>query len=347
MSEQPSRQIIDFSWWTIAKVFLVILGIYFLYSVKEIIVILFLVFIFVAAINPIVTKMQRRVPRVVAVLLVYLGLFLIAVGVSTLVFQPLISQLNSLAITIPEKINDLVPILGFKVGNGRDLFIQVASGLQRFSGTISSLSGDIVNTTFGIFGGIFTAFTILVLSFYLLLEEEAAKHFLDNVLPPNQRDRIFRLIIKVSDKMGAWVRGQLLLMLIIGLLDLVVLLVLGVQAPLALAIWGGLMEVIPYLGPILGALPAVIVALVAGTPLQALIVAILMIVVVQQLEGQFLVPKVMQKTVGLSPVIVIIALLIGGKLFGIYGAVLAIPIAAIVAVLVEEWSNVHKTLSGA
>lgn len=105
------------------------------------------------------------------------------------------------------------------------------------------------------------------------------------------------------------------------------------------------MEVIPYLGPILGALPAVVVAFVAGTPLQALLVAVLLIVVVQQLEGQFLVPKVMQKAVGLSPVIVIIALLIGGKIFGVIGALLAVPVAATIAVLVHEWPSVQKTFN--
>ena len=102
------------------------------------------------------------------------------------------------------------------------------------------------------------------------------------------------------------------------------------------------MEVVPFLGPILGAVPAIVVALVATSPLNALIVGLLMIVLIQQLEGHFIVPKVMEKAVGISPVNVILALLIGGKLYGVVGALLAVPIAAIIAVLVQDWATVEK-----
>jgi len=101
---------------------------------------------------------------------------------------------------------------------------------------------------------------------------------------------------------------------------------------------------VPFIGPILGGVPAILVALLTGSPLQAALVVVIMIVI-QQVEGQFLVPKVMQKAVGLSPVIVIVALLIGGKLLGVIGALLAIPIAAIVAVLVKQWPQIEKTLN--
>lgn len=346
MSEQQSqnRYVLDVSWLSIVKLIAVPVVFYVLYLIRDILAIMFVVFIIVAALNPVIARMQKRVPRILAVTLVYFGLFIVLITVSTVLFQPLATQISILAEIIPTKVNSVMPFFE-RLKDGNELIRDITSNLQQFSGTISTFSGNIISTTFGIFGGIFTVFTVMVLTFYLLLEEAAAKQFLDNILVGQQKARLMGVLQKISLKMGAWVRGQLMLMVIIGVLDLVVLLILGVQSPLPLALWGGLMEVIPYLGPILGAIPAVVVALVAGSPLQALLVAILMIVVIQQLEGQFLVPKVMQKAVGLSPVVVILALLVGGKLMGILGALLAIPIAAIIAVLVQQWGTIQKALN--
>lgn len=335
---------LDISWWSVARIVSVPIIFYVLYLIRDILAIMFVVFIIVAALNPIIARMQRKMPRILAVTLIYFGLFIVVIGVSTALFQPLAVQVSYLAEIIPDKVNAVMPYFE-QLKNGNELVKDISTNLQQFSGTITTFSGNIIDTTFGIFGGIFTVFTILVLTFYLLLEEAAAKQFLDNILVGKQKAKIIGVFHKIAEKMGAWVRGQLVLMIIIGVLDLIVLLILGVQSPLPLALWGGIMEVIPYLGPILGAVPAVVVALVTGSPLQALLVAVLLIVVIQQLEGQFLVPKVMQKAVGLSPVIVILALLVGGKLLGILGALLAIPIAAVIAVLVQQWGTLQKALN--
>lgn len=346
MAEQPlsNKFTLDLSWWSVIRIISVPLIFYLLFLIRDILAIMFVVFIIVAALNPVIARMQLRMPRIVAVTLTYFGLFIVLITVSTVLFQPLAVQISNLAEIIPDKVNSVMPFFE-QLKNGNDLVKDLSTNLQQFSGTITTFSGNLIDTTLGIFGGIFTVFTVMVLTFYLLLEEAAAKQFLDNILVGNQKDRVMGVLQKISNKMGAWVRGQLMLMLIIGVLDLVILLILGVESPLPLALWGGLMEVIPYLGPILGALPAVVVALVTGSTLQALLVAIILIVVVQQIEGQFLVPKVMQKAVGLSPVIVILALLIGGKLMGVLGALLAIPIAAIIAVLVQQWGTLQKAFN--
>lgn len=332
---------LDISWRSIWRVIASLAFLWFLFQVQDILVILFLVFIFVAALNPVVTRWQKKMPRILAVTVIYLLFFLIVTAFATIFFTPLIEQVNVLSRLVPEKINTIIPFFK-QLTDGQAIIGQLSSGLQQFSGTLSNFSGNLVSTTLGVFGGLFTAFTILVLTFYLLLEEDAAKHFLGNLLPPKTKENVFYLINKISVKMGAWVRGQLMLMLIIAVLDYIILLIMGVPAPLALALWGGLMEVVPFLGPVLGAVPAIVVALVATSPLNALIVGLLMIVLIQQLEGHFIVPKVMEKAVGISPVNVILALLIGGKLYGIVGALLAVPIAAIVAVLVQNWSTVEK-----
>lgn len=332
---------LELSWRSIWRVFASVAFLWFLFAVQDILVILFLVFIFVAALNPVVSRWQKKMPRILSVTLIYAIFFLVITLFATIFFTPLVEQVNVLSKLVPEKVNSLIPFFR-QITDGQEIVTQLSNGLQQFSGTLTSFSGSLVSTTLGVFGGLFTAFTILVLTFYLLLEEDAAKHFLGNILPPKTKQSVFYLVNKISNKMGAWVRGQLLLMLIIGVLDYLILIIMGVPAPLALALWGGLMEVVPFLGPVLGAVPAIAVALVATSPLNALIVGLLMIVLVQQLEGNFIVPKVMEKAVGISPVNVILALLIGGKLYGIVGALLAVPIAAILAVLVQEWATVEK-----
>ncbi len=343
MSETQKTRI-DITWWSIVRILAILFGFYLLFLIRDIIAILFMVFIFVAALNPIVSKMQKKgLPRIAAVTLVFIAIMLILGVSSTLMFQPLVNQINDLAKAIPDHVGKAVPAIENFL-QGTDFFGAISTGLQQFSGSITSFSTNVVTTTLGVLGSLFTAFTIMVLTFYLLLEEKALKDFVDNVIPPKYKDELVRVLNQISSKMGSWVRGQLLLMIIIGILYYIGLVILKVESPLALAVWGGLTEVVPFIGPILGGVPAILVALLTGSPLQAALVVVIMIVI-QQVEGQFLVPKVMQKAVGLSPVIVIVALLIGGKLLGVIGALLAIPIAAIVAVLVKQWPQIEKTLN--
>jgi predicted PurR-regulated permease PerM len=149
------------------------------------------------------------------------------------------------------------------------------------------------------------------------------------------------LVEAVQAKMGGWFRGQILLCFIIGLLYYIGLLIIGIESPLVLALFGGLTEFIPYLGPILGGIPIVFVAFVAS-PWKGLL-ALILLVIIQQAEGHFIVPKVMQKAVGLNPLISIIALLVGAQLYGILGALLAIPVATAVSVVYKEVRNYWPT----
>lgn len=334
---------LEISWWAIFKLLAALLGIYFLYQIIDILVLLFIVFIIVAALNPIVARLQKRMPRLAAVTVIFVSIILVLIGASALIFQPLVIQANLLATVLPEKLQSFVPYYQ-QFSNNRDIVADLGGSLQQLSGTLANLSGNLISALLSVFGGIFTIITIGVLTFYLLIEEHAVKQFIDNLVTPRYKQQVTSLMKKIADKMGAWVRGQLTLMVVIGVLYLILLLALGVEAPLPLALWGGLTEIIPYLGPILGGAAALVVALITGSPLQALLVVV-GIIIIQQLENQLLVPKIMQKAVGLSPIIVIIALMIGGKLFGVMGGLLAIPVAAIVSLLAKEWGTFEKTIN--
>jgi predicted PurR-regulated permease PerM len=191
-----------------------------------------------------------------------------------------------------------------------------------------------------IFGNLISFISVLVIVFYLLLEIEAIKKIIQSIIPIKFQSYTIRLFIQMQNKLSLWLRGQLILCLVIGILSYIGLLILGVKYALLLALIAGISEIIPYLGPILGAIPAVFLAF-TQSPLTALLVIILYLII-QQLENTLLVPKIMGKTVGLNPVIILIVFLIGGKLYGPIGALLAIPVATALSVLIKDYFELKR-----
>jgi predicted PurR-regulated permease PerM len=328
---------IDISTWMVVKIILIILGFWFLYAIREEIVLFFITLVVVAALAPLVDKASRFIPRVIAVIILSILVLGALVGIGFLIIPPMIEEIRLLAINLPIILNKFGPFYQ-AIQNSIANYQQ---SLFSLSSQIGSLTSGIYSTTLSFFSGIIAFLTILVLSFYMLLEKEILKKFLDQNLNIDHKERLYDLFRKIAVKLGSWVRGQLLLMIIVGVLDGIALVVLGVPYALVLAVWGGLTEVVPYIGPWLGLLPAFIIAFTIS-PITAVLVLIVYIVI-QQLESQFLVPKVMGKAVGLSPVIIILAILAGAKLMGILGIIIAVPIAAGISVLIQEWPNL-KTI---
>ncbi len=325
---------IDISAAVIIKIVAVILGIWFLFAIKNIVVLFFIVLVIVAALNPLVDKMSKYMPRILALIILMVIFFSTLIAVGFLIIPPIINQIGQIAINLPLIISRLNPIFSdLQFANYQDTLLNLSSKL-------GSLTSGIYSTTVSFLAGLVAVVTILVLSFYLLLEQNSIRKFLKQIIPPEHEERIFIIVHKISDKMGSWLRGQGILMLIIGILDGIALLILGVPYALTLAVWGGFTEIIPYIGPWLGLVPALVIAYTVS-PITALIIAIIY-TLIQQLEGHILIPKMMGKAVGLSPVIIILALLIGAKLMGILGALISVPAAAAIAVIVQEWSEIKK-----
>ncbi len=327
---------LDISTGTILKVAGIILGIWFLYAIREVVVLFFIVLVIVAALGPLVDKMSKYIPRLLALIILTTVFFSLVTLVGYLLVPPILEQLRNLATNLPFILDQLGPFYQ----NLRDSIVNYQEGLLNLTNQFGRLTTGIYSTTIGFISGIVAIATILVLSFYMLLEQESLKNFLHQIIPIEKKEKLFDLLRKISNKMGSWLRGQFLLMLIVGLLNGIVLAVVGIPYALTLAVWGGLTEVVPYIGPWLGLIPAFVIALTIS-PLKAFLVLILYIVI-QQLEAQFLVPKIMGRAVGLSPVIIILSLLAGAKLMGILGVIIAVPIAAALSVLVQEWPNIKK-----
>lgn len=333
--------VIDISMRAIFKILGVILGLWFLYAIRDIVLLFFIVIVLVVALAPVVEKLQEHMPRGLAVGLVFivlLALFSLIVG---LLIPPVIGQVTELTHNLPfysQRIEQLINQLQIET-------IDQSSAqeiVQQLSRALSTISTSLVQVTINLLGGLVNVFTVLVLGFYLLLEERGIRKMFLAFLPVEHKVDIINALNKVGVKLGAWLRGQLLLMVIIGLVTGIWTSALGLPYALTLALWAGLTEVIPYVGPIIGGIPILIIAFL-DSPIKA-IIAIVLLAITQQVESNFIVPKVMQRSVGLSPVIVILALLIGGKLFGIAGTILSVPVAATIAVVIEEWPKIMKAM---
>jgi len=330
-------QIINISSSTIFRTIVILLGLVFLYLIRDILLIVFVAVIIAAAINGPVSWLQRhKGPRILGVIFIYLLLFLLLGLIVTLVFPPLAEQIKQLAANFPSFMDKIgfsfQELLGKYTAEG-NLQTILSKLSQQLNQATSSVFGTIIN----LFGGLFSAGIVLVISFYLSVQEKGVKKFLISLTPQEHQHYLSDLIERIQVKIGGWLRGQLLLMLIVGCLIYIGLYFLDVKYALTLALIAGVLELVPYIGPIIAAVPAIILAFTQA-PFLALLVALLY-VVVQQLENYVIVPQVMKKTVGLNPIIIIIVMLIGAKLAGIMGLILAVPLAAAGA---EFLKDLHK-----
>ncbi len=324
----------DLSVWMFVKLILVLITFYLLFLIRDILALIFIVLILVATFSPVIKKWAKkigRIPSVIALLIIIIGI--IALVVYMLV-PPITDQINQLTNNAPRYIEKI------------SLISSYAPSIQESLSTLTSNAGSItsgfVSITAGVFGGIITFLTALVLFVYMLTDEHVLKNFVYSLTPADKKEQVAEVLRKVANKVGNWFRGQIALGIIIGIIDLIGLLIIGVPYALTLAVIAGILEIVPTIGPIIA---GILVAIVAFTdsPIKALIV-IIFFIAVQQLENSFIVPKVMQKAVGLSPVIIIIAILIGAKLMGVAGAILAIPIAASISVIINEWPTISKII---
>ncbi|MFA6285331.1 MAG: AI-2E family transporter [Parcubacteria group bacterium] len=323
---------IEISSSTILRTIFILLLLWFLFLIRDILVLVFLALVIVSAIDPIVDWCQKkRVPRSLAVLVIYiLAISIVGTAISFLV-APIASEIRGLGENFPNLVekfsgyfqgvrnyatshNFQQQISNFS-GNITDRFSQVGTNI--FSGTVSFI------------GGIFSFLVVLSVAFYMSVEEKGVKKFFASIAPAEHGEYVAGLVDRIQFKMGRWLLGQMALMVIIFAIDYVGLLVIGAPYALVLAIMAGLLEIIPYVGPIVSAVVAASVSFLHG-PVTGLLVLALF-AVAQQLEGYVIAPLVMKKAVGLNPVVVILSLLIGAKLGGVMGVIIAVPVATMVS----------------
>jgi predicted PurR-regulated permease PerM len=275
---------------------------------------------------------RRRLPRWAAILIIYLTVIGVLVGIGVMVIPPLLMQAQDLSEKLPTLLHNIQQWLIDHGLMNREL--TVTEAVQKTPVGGSDAVPTVLGAVWGVIGGIFGAFTILILTFYLLVDSGPIVSGFVRLFPRPQRARVRDACSRVTSKVSAWLGGQLLLGAIIGTTAAIGLWLLGVPYFYVLALLAGIGEMIPVIGPVLSAIPALIVALTVK-PMLALFVLIFFFAQ-QQLENHILVPKIMSRQVGVSAALVIISLMVGGSMLGIIGALLAVPTAAILQVLLEE-----------
>ncbi len=321
---------VDISARTILKIVAILGSLYVLYLVRDIIALFFIVLILVAAFSPIVEKWSKKITRPGAVIAIIIAIVALATLAVSLVIPPLISQTIKLFQNVPDYLDKFKWV--------REHVPEIKQSLSSLSSQLGSVSSSLITVTTNIFGGIVALVTAFVLFIYLLLDEKGLKSVTLSVFSEDKRETAAELVKKIALKAGNWFRGQVLLCSIMAVFNLIGLSIFGVPYALTLAVISGILEFIPTIGPIIAGALAVLVAL-SDSPLKALLI-VAWFIVAQQLENSLIVPKIMQKAVGLSPVIIIFAILIGAKLFGIIGVILSIPITASIMVVIQEWPRV-------
>lgn len=334
-------QKIDITNSTLIRFVLILLSLWFIYYIRDVFVLLFLVLIIVAGLSPTVDRWAKTITRPGAVVSVFLLIFVALAAIFSLLVPPLINQMQEFSVNLPTYANSLN-----RQGDGflPQLTDIIVKNINQLSGSLGNIGQLLFSKTVGVISGVVAVITVVVLTFYLLLEEEGLKKIYRGLLPAGHHEALSETTRKIASKLGAWLRGQLFLMFVVGASITVGLFIIGSPYALTLGLWSGLTEVIPILGPWIGALPGVAVGL-AESPFQGFL-TLLVYLIIQQLEGNILVPRIMAKAVGLNPFIVILAILIGGKLYGLMGVLLSVPLAAVISVVAEDWPLIRDTFSG-
>ncbi|MCX6812800.1 MAG: AI-2E family transporter [Candidatus Berkelbacteria bacterium] len=325
---------LEISTWTIVKFFLVAIVLYLLYLVFDVVALFFVVLILTATFSPVVKSWQKHLGRTFSIALLFI-IFLIAVAAAVyIIIPPLVNQTAQLANSIP------LFLASSRFDSIRQYIPNIKNSLNSISANLGSVTTNLYTVTAGIFRTLFTIFMILVLTFYMLVDEANIKRYISSIFSDNHRGDAIDVINKVAIKVGSWFRGQMILSLTMFVVHFIGLSIIGVPYALILAIVAGLLEMIPTIGPTITAIISALVALTVS-PWMALIV-ILWFLLAQTLDNIFLAPKIMQKAVGISPVFILLALIIGSKLTGIVGAILAVPTAATISVLILEWTTIGR-----
>lgn len=307
---------------------LFVLSLLLLYALKETLIVLFVSYIIVAAQLPLVGYLRKRgTPNSLAVVSVFfIMLLLFAVIVAPLVpfFASQITQLfkgfpiyvnkAAFALGIPLNVHDVAEIISPKE-LGQNAFVLVG----------------------GVFGAFLTAVAAIAISFYLLLDYDKIKKHIANLFPKTMHLEIIRLIDQVNVKLGAWLQGQIILCLVIGSLTWILLTLISMPFALPLAVIAGLLEVVPSIGPVISAVPAVIIALTISPNLALLVIG--SYTVIQLLENNLIVPRVMSRAVGLNPIVVILGVIIGNTLLGVAGALLSVPLISLITLIIKDLQN--------
>lgn len=359
--EKAEKVIVELSVTSVAKATLVIIALYvlarFLASIEQILILFFVALFLSAALDPAVDKLQaKKIPRAIGVLLIYLGVFVfLFFFISQLI--PLIGkQVGELAGKITDFVTNLTtngrtdlpfenqwrPFVDdfFKTVDKDTLIGNVQKGLEYVASQLKSIAGNTWTALTVVFNGLLNAFIVLVLAFFMVIEEDSSEKFLRSLFPAKYRDYIVAKTSEIKDKVGDWLRGQIVLSITMGVLTGLGFFVMGVEYAATLGMLAAIAEFLPMIGPTITFIAGALIA--SNQSLWLVLAVAIWCLFMQILEGNVLIPLIMRKAVGLSPIIIIIAMLIGYQFLGILGIVIALPVATVISIFIEDYTRKNK-----
>jgi predicted PurR-regulated permease PerM len=333
------ENVIQISAGTIIKTILILILFWMIFILRDLVLIILMSIVIASAVEPAAQwLMKRKIPRLLAVIFVYLSLAIALICVIYFLVLPLLSESSDFLKNMPTYFN--VDTVSNTIDQNKFLSSQpIVASLQnsinleqiigQVNGAITGLTNSAFNTVSSVFGGILSFLLMVVMSFYLSVERDGVGKFLKIVTPLKHEGYIIDLWRRSQRKIGLWMQGQIILAVIIGVLVYLGLMLLNVPNALLLASLAGAFEIIPLFGPILASIPAIAISFVSGGGFTAALLTAGLYLIVHQFENQLIYPLVVKKVVGVPPIVSIVALVAGFELAGFLGLILSVPIAAI------------------
>ena len=326
---------------TILRGILILLAFTLFFYLRDLLLIILTAIVLASAIEPAVRWFGKwKIPRLPAVVIIYLVIAIFFVGLFFFFIPPLLDDAIGFLGNLPEQLgklgltNSSAPFISSSLLDFSSLF-SLQDVFSEFRDALSGVSGGLIKAVSVVFGGVLSFVLIFVLSFYFAVQETGVDDFLRIITPVKHQDYIVGLWKRAQLKIGLWMQGQILLAVIVAVLVYLGLTILGVPYAFLLAIIAAVFELIPIFGPILAAIPAVAIAFGEGQLSLGLMV-IALYVIIQQFENHLIYPLVVRKVVGVPPLLVIIALIAGAKIAGFLGIILSVPLSAALKEYVDD-----------
>ena len=332
------KNTLDISWETILKIFISLFCFYFLYLTRDILMGFFFALIISILFEPVISFLRRlKIPRILAVVLVYIGTFVL---LSLLIYYSsaiFISEIRQFSKVFPQYFEKISPPLR---GLGIKAFENIEKFLETLEKVLEKMAENIFNTLFVFFGGVFTTVSVITLALFLSLEENLIPRILALIVPKEYEDYAFSLFERCQEKVSGWFLARIISCIFVGLASYLVFLLFGVNYPFTLALLAGALEFIPIIGPIL--LGTIVFLLVSLVSIPRAVFILSLFILIQQIEINIITPILTRRFIGVSPILVLLALAIGGKLWGFLGAILSVPLIGILSEFLKEFLKKRK-----
>ncbi len=327
------EKVLDISWRTIVKISIAVACFYILYSIRDILIWFIFALTISVLFNPAVNFLQkRRIPRILSVVLIYVGTFGMLSLLIFLVIPLFISEIQAFLESFPEYFEKISPPLK---GLGFQAFENIESFLKALGETLEGMAENIFSVLFTIFGGVFTTLFVIITAIFLSMEEKSIERTLILLFPKRYEAQVLNVWARCQKKVAGWFGARVLACLFVGLASYVAFSLFNVKYPFTLALFAGVFNFIPYVGPLLTGI--VLFLIIFPTEMFKAIFVLITFALIQQIENSILSPILMKKFVGLPPALVLISLVVGANLWGLLGAVLAIPLFGILFEFLKEF----------